>query len=78
MNAAIERGDLDALRIAAHMVRGGGQQLGAWRVGATCTKLENIVSVEDATPIVQDLREDLEGAREALTGLANRALDAAS
>jgi HPt (histidine-containing phosphotransfer) domain-containing protein len=78
MNAAIERGDLDDLRSAAHMVRGSGQQLGARRVGATCTKLENIGAVEEATPIIRALRKDLEGAREALTGLANRALDAAS
>ncbi len=78
MNAAIERGDLVALRQAAHMVRGSGQQLGARRVGATCTKLEGVDAVEDAAPILRDLRQDLEGAREALTGLANRALDAAS
>ena len=78
MNAAIERGDLVALRQAAHMVRGSGQQLGARRVGATCSKLERVDAVEDAMRIVRDLRDDLEGAREALTGLANRALDAAS
>ena len=78
IKAAIEDGDLKTLRSAAHMVRGSSQQLGARRFGATCAKLEAIAGVEDAGPIVSDLERDLEGAREALTGLADRALDAAS
>jgi CheY-like chemotaxis protein len=78
MKAAIESGDLDSLRAAAHMVRGSSQQLGARRFGATCAKLESVIEVQDAAPIVRDLEHDLEGAREALTGLADRALDAAS
>jgi hypothetical protein len=44
----------------------------------TCLKLEKVAAVEDAGSIVSDLERDLEGAREALTGLADRALDAAS
>ena len=78
MNTAIENDDLQSLRAAAHMVRGSSQQLGARRFGATCAKLENVDTVEDATQIVRDLEHDLEGARKALTGLADRALDAAS
>jgi len=78
MKAAIERGDLKTLRSAAHMVRGSGQQLGARRVGATCLKLEKLTAIEEASSIVSDLERDLEGAREALTDLADRALDAAS
>ena len=78
MKTAIDDGDLDALRAAAHMVRGSSQQLGAHRFGATCSKLEQITAMDDAGPIVGDLERDLEGAREALTGLADRALDAAS
>jgi CheY-like chemotaxis protein/HPt (histidine-containing phosphotransfer) domain-containing protein len=78
MRAAIEAGDLKPLRAAAHMVRGSSQQLGARRVGATCTKLESLLTIEDAGSIVDDLERDLEGAREALTRLADRALDAAS
>ena len=78
IKAAIEDGDLKTLRSAAHMVRGSSQQLGARRFGATCAKLEAIAGVEDAGPIVSDLERDLEGAREALTGLADRALEAAS
>jgi signal transduction histidine kinase/CheY-like chemotaxis protein/HPt (histidine-containing phosphotransfer) domain-containing protein len=78
MKTAIEDGDLKTLRAAAHMVRGSSQQLGARRFGATCFKLENIAAAEDAGSIVNDLERDLEGAREALTGLADRALDAAS
>jgi signal transduction histidine kinase/DNA-binding response OmpR family regulator len=77
MRAAIEDGDLEALRAAAHMVRGSGQQLGARRVGSTCLKLEK-AGREDANSIVSELERDLEGARDALTGLADRALDAAS
>jgi len=78
MKAAIEDGDLKTLRSAAHMVRGSSQQLGARRFGATCFKLESIAALEDAGPIVSILERDLEGAREALIGLADRALDAAS
>jgi HPt (histidine-containing phosphotransfer) domain-containing protein len=78
MKAAIQHGDLEALRAAAHMVRGSSQQLGARRFGATCFKLEKISNIEEAGSIVSDLERDLEGAREALTGLADRALDAAS
>ena len=78
MNAAIANGDLSALRSAAHMVRGSSQQLGARRFGATCARLESIAAVSDAAPIVRELEQDLEGAREALTALADRALDAAS
>jgi CheY-like chemotaxis protein/HPt (histidine-containing phosphotransfer) domain-containing protein len=78
MKAAIVHDDLDSLRAAAHMVRGSSQQLGARRFGATCAKLEAIEAVALAAPIVRELEHDLEGAREALTGLADRALDAAS
>jgi len=78
MKAAVGDGDLKALRSAAHMVRGSSQQLGARRFGATCFKLEKITAIEDASSIVSDLERDLEGAREALIGLADRALDAAS
>jgi signal transduction histidine kinase/DNA-binding response OmpR family regulator len=78
MRAAIEDGDLKTLRAAAHMVRGSSQQLGARRFGATCFKLEQIAVVEEADSIVSELEQDLEGARDALTGLADRALDAAS
>ena len=78
MKQAIEKDDLKTLRAAAHMVRGSSQQLGARRFGATCFKLEKTATVEDARPIVSDLERDLEGARDALTGLADRALDAAS
>jgi signal transduction histidine kinase/DNA-binding response OmpR family regulator len=78
MRAAIEEGDLKTLRAAAHMVRGSSQQLGARRFGATCFKLEQIAAVEEADSIVSELEQDLEGARDALTGLADRALDAAS
>lgn len=78
MKTAIDDGDLRTLRAAAHMVRGSSQQLGARRFGATCFKLEKLTEVEDAGSIVHDLERDLEGAREALTNLADRALDAAS
>jgi HPt (histidine-containing phosphotransfer) domain-containing protein len=78
MKAAIEADDLSTLRAAAHMVRGSSQQLGARRFGATCVKLESVEAAEDARSIVSDLERDLEGARDALTSLADRALDAAS
>jgi CheY-like chemotaxis protein/HPt (histidine-containing phosphotransfer) domain-containing protein len=78
MKTAIQAGDLKTLRAAAHMVRGSSQQLGARRFGATCFKLEKLDAMEDAHAIVQDLERDLEGARDALTSLADRALDAAS
>jgi HPt (histidine-containing phosphotransfer) domain-containing protein len=78
MKAAIEHDDLESLRAAAHMVRGSSQQLGARRFGRTCAKLESIEAVALAAPLVHELEHDLEGAREALTGLADRALDAAS
>jgi len=78
MKTAIDNGDLKTLRAAAHMVRGSSQQLGARRVGATCSKLEKLDALEEARAIVSVLEHDLEGAREALTGLADRALDAAS
>jgi response regulator RpfG family c-di-GMP phosphodiesterase len=78
MKDAIHNGDIKTLRAAAHMVRGSSQQLGARGFGATCFRLEKIASLEDAGSIVSELERDLEGARDALTGLADRALDAAS
>ncbi|UCH29337.1 MAG: response regulator [Myxococcales bacterium] len=78
MKSAIQHGDLVTLRAAAHMVRGSSQQLGARRLGATCAKIENATNAREVAPTVRDLEHDLEGAREALTRLADRALDAAS
>ena len=74
MKGAIEVADLASLRAAAHTVRGSGQQLGARRFGATCARLERVERVQDAAPMVGDLENDLEAAREALTALADRAL----
>jgi len=78
MKDAVENDDMQALRSAAHQVRGSSQQLGAQRVGATCRKIELLDTVEGAEALLTELETDLEGAREALTGLADRALDAAS
>jgi CheY-like chemotaxis protein/HPt (histidine-containing phosphotransfer) domain-containing protein len=78
MRSAIAAGDLHALRAAAHMVRGSSQQLGARRFGTTCRKLELLESVDGAETLLAELEANLEAAREALTGLADRALDAAS
>ena len=78
MATAIANDDLEGLRAAAHMVRGSSQQLGARRFGATCEKLEAMTNAAEAPPTLRDLEHDLEHAREALTRLADRALDAAS
>ena len=78
MKTAILCGDLQALRAAAHMVRGSSQQLGARRFGLTCQRLERLETTENADTLLLELEGDLEGARDALTGLADRALDAAS
>jgi signal transduction histidine kinase/CheY-like chemotaxis protein len=78
MSKAIDAGDLKDLRAAAHMVRGSSQQLGARRFGATCFELEQIDRIDEASVLLSALKDDLEGARGALTSLADRALDAAS
>ena len=78
MKTAILGGDIQALRAAAHMVRGSSQQLGVRRFGVTCRKLEQLDTIEGADALLVELESDLEGARDALTGLADRALDAAS
>ncbi len=78
IRASIEDGDLHALRDATHLVRGSSQQLGAIRFGATCREVEALQRAEDAGPLLAELEADLEGAREALVGLAERALDVAS
>jgi signal transduction histidine kinase/CheY-like chemotaxis protein len=78
MRTAIDEGDLPTLHAAAHMVRGSSQQLGARRFGGTCLALEKTTAVGEATPILSDLERDLECVRDALTGLADRALDSAS
>ena len=78
MKEAVAAGDLEAIHQAAHMVRGSSQQLGARKVGATCSLLERVDSVGNAAPLVDALDEDLESARTALTRLADRALEAAS
>jgi signal transduction histidine kinase/DNA-binding response OmpR family regulator len=78
MKSAVANGDMKSLRAAAHMVRGSSQQLGARRFGATCAKLEAITGLDGAMSFIVALEADLEGAREALTSLADRALDAAS
>jgi HPt (histidine-containing phosphotransfer) domain-containing protein len=78
MKAAVESGDLKALHLAAHMIRGSSQQLGARRLGATSLKIETTKTIAEAAPLVDAIDSDLDGAREALTALADRALDAAS
>ncbi len=78
MKAAAEKGDLDALHAAAQMLRGSSQQLGARKLGASCFEMEESSNLEDAAAILGKVESDLEGAREALTALAERALDAAS
>ena len=78
IRVAIAADDLKSLRAAAHMIRGGSQQLGAQRVGATCGELEAAELAKDAKPLIPVLENDLEGARAALTLLADRALEAAS
>jgi len=78
MKAAIENGDLDVLHSAAHMMRGSSQQLGARRLGATCREVEETTTMKDAKSILATVESELEGARRALTNIAERALDAAS
>ena len=78
MKAAVQNGDLKALQLAAHMLRGSSQQLGARKLGSTCLQIELVCSVQDAASLLGAVDGDLEGAREALTALADRALDAAS
>ncbi|MBT8465564.1 MAG: response regulator [Myxococcales bacterium] len=78
MRAAVENEDLEALHLGAHMIRGSSQQLGARRLGATTSKIETTRTIEEAGSLLDDLESDLEGAREALTALADRALEAAS
>lgn len=78
IRTAVENEDLDAVRAAAHMMRGSSQQLGAGQLGATCFEIEKASTAQAARPILGTLELDLEAAREALTNLASRALDAAS
>jgi signal transduction histidine kinase/CheY-like chemotaxis protein len=78
MQEALAAEDLEAIHQAAHMIRGSSQQLGVRRVGATCSDLEAIRSIDGAAPLVERLAKDLERARIALTHLADRALEAAS
>lgn len=78
IKTAVANDDLATIQAAAHMVRGSSQQLGARKFGETCARLEELSTAKDATQIVEDLERDLEGARDALTRLADRALDAAS
>ena len=78
MKAAVENGDLKALHLSAHLIRGSSQQLGASRLGATSLKIESTQSIAEAAGLLDAVESDLDGAREALTALADRALDAAS
>ncbi len=78
MKKAVDDGDVEGLRAAAHMLRGSSQQLGARRFGAICFEVENVESTGDAVLRLTELERDLEPTREALTRLADRALDAAS
>jgi two-component system sensor histidine kinase/response regulator len=70
--------DLETVRLTAHMLKGSSEQLGARRFGSICRRLEEVESAYHADRLVMELDRALEGAREALTGLADRALDAAS
>jgi signal transduction histidine kinase/CheY-like chemotaxis protein/HPt (histidine-containing phosphotransfer) domain-containing protein len=78
MRSAIDEDDLPTLHAAAHMVRGSSQQLGARRFGVTCFTLESTTTVQEAAPVLSHLECELESVRDALTGLADRALDTAS
>ncbi len=78
MKAAVENEDLKALQLAAHMIRGSSQQLGARRLGATSLEIETTTTIAEAAVLLGAIESDLEGAREALTALADRALEAVS
>jgi CheY-like chemotaxis protein/HPt (histidine-containing phosphotransfer) domain-containing protein len=78
MKAAVENEDLKALHLAAHMIRGSSQQLGARRLGATSLEIETTTTIAEAAVLLGAIESDLEGAREALTALADRALEAVS
>ncbi len=70
--------DLETVRVTAHMLKGSSEQLGARRFGSICRRLEQVESPHHTDRLLMELDRALEGAREALTGLADRALDAAS
>jgi len=78
MKEAIGKGDLPAIRSAAHMVRGSSQQLGVRDLGDICLELEQCKAVADVGALIERLEANLEAARDSLTSLAERALEAAS
>jgi hypothetical protein len=60
------------------MVRGSSQQLGVRDLGDTCLEIEQCKAVTDVGAHIERLEANLEAARDSLTSLAERALEAAS
>jgi two-component system sensor histidine kinase/response regulator len=52
MRAAIEAGDMDALRVAAHTLKSSSAQLGAMKLSACCKELEELARAESLTGAV--------------------------
>ena len=73
MRSALEAGDKDALREAAHALKGGSRSVGARQVAACCEQLEGFARAGDldaAESLVVELPLSLERAVKALASAA--------
>lgn len=75
MRAAAAAGDLDALRIGAHTLKGNARDFGATALSGVCSTLEaecRTGAVSDPQAQVERIAQELDRARAALSGLAVR------
>lgn len=75
MRDATAAGDLDALRIAAHTLKGNARDFGATALSGACTELEaecRAGTVRDPQGQVEAIAEELDRARAALSDMAVR------
>lgn len=70
--AALERGDADGIRRAAHSFKGSSGNMGALRLSELCREMEErgrSEQLEDAPVLLSSLRVEFEAVKEALASL---------
>ncbi len=69
LHQAARQGDMNALRMTAHSIKGASKQLGATRVGALLGRIEREAEVERAKALVHDLSDEVPRIEEAVRQL---------
>lgn len=72
MRRAVAKGDLDALRRAAHTIKGTSEQLGAVHMGRVCRQMEQLDSLDHAATLIETTKSEYQRAHRAFRALLGR------